>query len=88
MNAYTDVPREMLNIFSDLHQNIQDKFNEGGIEIASPHYTALRDGNATTIPAAYLAESYQAPAFRVRTSEGEVKKEEKKTDTTVEQELA
>ena len=50
----------MPNIYSELHQNIQDKFNEGGIEINSPHYAAVRDGNATTIPAPYLPESYQS----------------------------
>jgi hypothetical protein len=33
-----------------LHQNIQDKFNEAGVEIMSPHCKALRDGNQTTIP--------------------------------------
>ena len=31
LNAYTDRPREMLNIFSNLHRNIQDKFNEEGV---------------------------------------------------------
>jgi len=27
--------------YSVLHQNIQDKFNEEGVEITSPHYTSL-----------------------------------------------
>lgn len=40
----------MLKIYSYLHQNIQDYFNEAGIEIMSPHYIATRDGNETTIP--------------------------------------
>ena len=35
-------------MFSD--QNIQDYFNEAGIEIMSPHYMAMRDGNETPIP--------------------------------------
>ena len=55
----------MARIYSDLHQNIQDKFNEAGIEIMSPHFSALRDGNQTTIPADYLSESYEPPSFRV-----------------------
>ncbi|HTP66580.1 MAG TPA: mechanosensitive ion channel family protein [Geobacteraceae bacterium] len=38
LNAYTDEPREMLNIYSDLHQNIQDAFNEFEVQIMSPHY--------------------------------------------------
>jgi small-conductance mechanosensitive channel len=38
LNAYTDMPQEMLNIYSDLHQNIQDAFNEFEVQIMSPHY--------------------------------------------------
>ena len=38
LNAYIDDPREMLNIYSDLHQNIQDAFNEFEVQIMSPHY--------------------------------------------------
>jgi len=66
LSAYTDAPTQMPTVYSDLHQNIQDKFNEGGIEINSPHYTALRDGNTVTIPAEYRPKSYQPPSFRVR----------------------
>ena len=33
-----------------LAQNIQDRFNEAGVEIMSPHYMAMRDGNESTIP--------------------------------------
>ena len=54
LNAYTDQPNKMAEIYADLHQNIQDSFNEGGIEIMSAHFYQLRDGNATTIPADYL----------------------------------
>jgi len=50
-------------IYSALHQNIQDKCNEADIEIMSPHYSNLRDGNQTTIPANYLPDDYQAPGF-------------------------
>ncbi|HXJ91758.1 MAG TPA: mechanosensitive ion channel domain-containing protein [Terriglobia bacterium] len=66
LNANTVRPDKMQELYSDLHQNIQDKFNEAGVEIASPHFTALRDGNTTTIPAGYRSGSYQPPAFRVR----------------------
>ena len=48
----------MAQIYSDLHQNIQDKFNEAGIEIMSPHYMAVRDGNETTIPKDDLRNSH------------------------------
>jgi hypothetical protein len=52
-----------------LHQNIQDCFNEAGIEIMSPHYKALRDGNHTTIPESYLSGDYQSSVFQVKTKD-------------------
>lgn len=65
INAYTKQPNAMMTIYSELHQNIQDKFNEAGVEICSPHYATLRDGNPIAIPPQYLPKDYQAPAFRV-----------------------
>lgn len=65
LNAYTDAPSSMASVYSALHQNIQDRFNEAGVEIMSPHYSTLRDGNMTTIPADYLPSDYQPPAHRV-----------------------
>lgn len=50
INAYIREADKMMQIYSDLHQNIQDKFNEAGVEIMSPHYMAMRDGNETTVP--------------------------------------
>ena len=38
LNAYTDRPLDMVDIYSDLHQKIQDAFNEFGVQIMSPHY--------------------------------------------------
>jgi len=58
INAFTDQPNKMAVIYSDLHQNIQDSFNEGGVEIMSPHYMQLRDGNTTTIPVEYRSPEY------------------------------
>jgi len=70
INAYTDQPNLMATIYAELHQNIQDTFNEAGVEIMSPHYTQVRDGNQTTIPEQYLPKDYQAPAFRFNWLEG------------------
>lgn len=53
INAYIKEADQLSQIYSDLHQNIQDTFNEAGIEIMSPHYFAGRDGSATTIPSEY-----------------------------------
>jgi small-conductance mechanosensitive channel len=65
INAYTAEANKMPDIYAELHSNIQDKFNEGGVEIMSPHYTSLRDGNQVTIPEAHLPGDYLAPVFRV-----------------------
>ena len=53
LNAYTHAPDRMAMIYSELHQNIQDWFNEAGVEIMSPGYTAYRDGGEDTIPSQY-----------------------------------
>ena len=65
INAYTNESTKMAEIYSNLHQNIQDHCNEADIEILSPHYSAIRDGNHNTIPADYLPENYTAPGFRL-----------------------
>jgi small-conductance mechanosensitive channel len=67
LNAYCDRPDIMLElIYSQLHQNIQDYCNQAGIEILSPTFTALRDGNHSTMPADYLPSDYTAPSFNIR----------------------
>lgn len=66
--GYTAKANAMVLTYGALHQNIQDCFNEGGVEILSPGYSSLRDGNTTTIPASYRDKGYAAPAFRVRMS--------------------
>ncbi len=71
INAYTGRPNEMAQTYSRLHQNIQDAFNEAGVEIMSPHYSTLRDGNRTTIPQEYLPRDYREPSFRVTRVAGE-----------------
>jgi small-conductance mechanosensitive channel len=70
LNAFTDRPNRMQMVYSQLHANIQDRFNEAGVEIMSPHFRAARDGNQTTIPAAYLPGDYRVPAFRVASEPG------------------
>lgn len=70
LNAYTRQPDMMARIYSELHQHIQDQCNEADIEILSPHYGAMRDGNQTTIPADYLPPDYTPPGFRVTPLDG------------------
>lgn len=66
INVYTEEPKQMMAIYSSLHKNIQDGCNGADIEILSPHYGAMRDGNQITIPADYLPEDYEPPSFRVQ----------------------
>lgn len=65
LNAYTKAPNKMAVIYSKIHQKIQDNFNEAGVEIMSPHFMGLRDGNAVNLPADYLPAGYEPPAFKV-----------------------
>jgi len=65
LNAYTDDPAHMAATYSVLHQNIQDAFNEAAVEILSPAYSAIRDGNRSTVPEDHLPPDYTAPSFRV-----------------------
>lgn len=65
INAYTDHPLLMVYIYSDLHANIQDCFFAAGVEIMSPVYQSLRDGNRTAIPAEFLPKDYHPRGFRI-----------------------
>jgi small-conductance mechanosensitive channel len=65
INAFIREANRLEAISAALHAKIQDKFNEGGVEIMSPHYAQLRDGNRTTIPDAYLPAGYKPGGIRV-----------------------
>jgi len=65
INAYTAQPSRQAPIFSALCANIQDQFNEAGMEIMSPHYGALRDGNTIAIPSSYRPEGYETGGILV-----------------------
>lgn len=49
LNAYTRRADIRPRIYSDLHANILDAFHTAGVEITSPHYRAIRDGNDPAI---------------------------------------
>ncbi|HUF29942.1 MAG TPA: mechanosensitive ion channel domain-containing protein, partial [Gemmatimonadaceae bacterium] len=38
LNAHLEHPERRIQVLSDLHANIQDCFNEQGVQIMSPHY--------------------------------------------------
>jgi small-conductance mechanosensitive channel len=65
INAYTERVKDMVATTSRLHQAIQDRFHAAGVEIMSPHYASIRDGNAVAIPADQLPGSHEPRSFRV-----------------------
>ena len=65
LNVHTHQPRKTLEIYSQLNQAVQDVFNEAGVEIMSPNYSAVRDGNQITIPDEYLPSDYQPKGFKL-----------------------
>ena len=65
LNIYTRSSNGIAAIFSQLHQNIQDSFNNAGMEIMSPHYRAVRDGNTMAIPEENRGPGYKTPGFRM-----------------------
>ncbi|ELS00483.1 small-conductance mechanosensitive channel [Xenococcus sp. PCC 7305] len=65
LRAHIPTVKTKLLTTSQLHQNIQDKCNEADIEILSPQYSAIRDGNQNTIPENYLPSDYVPPGFKI-----------------------
>jgi len=49
LNAFTKNAGLRPKIYSELHANILDAFHGAGVEITSPHYRAMRDGNTPAI---------------------------------------
>ncbi len=56
LNAFTGKADEMPGTYSDMHQNIQDAFNEYGVQIMSPNYLADRP-----VPTVVPKERWYAP---------------------------
>jgi small-conductance mechanosensitive channel len=50
LNTYIKEANKQAVIYSNLYRNTLDVFNEAGVEILSPHYRAVRDGNAPAMP--------------------------------------
>ena len=68
--AITHHPQDQLALYSRLHEQIQDAFARAGVEILSPAYHALRDGNATVLPAEPKGPRAEPGGFRVRPGSG------------------
>jgi small-conductance mechanosensitive channel len=70
LHVYTDRSTGLAvrRLRSALHEHIQDRFFAAGVEILSPAYTALRDGNRAAMPDDCLPRDYEAPGFRITPS--------------------
>jgi len=63
INAFTNRPSEMERILARMHERIQDEFNRAGVELLSPAYVSLRDGNTVAIPKESRTEDTREPWF-------------------------
>lgn len=54
INAYIKNADKLAQIYSDLHQQVQIKTNEAGIELLSPQYFEYRKAQDKVIPSEYL----------------------------------
>jgi small-conductance mechanosensitive channel len=72
LNVYSDTPLKMVELYSDLHKNIQDAFNEYGIQIMLPWYRFDPDG-PKVVP---KEQWYTAPAKPPDTDGEKINEEE------------
>lgn len=64
LNAHTKDTKKMPFIYSEIHKNILEVFNKAGVEILSPSFTSVRDGNLTTIPSKLKPED-KSPIHKI-----------------------
>jgi small-conductance mechanosensitive channel len=65
INCHTKNPEKGALIYSELHENIKNELHDAGIEILSPHYNAVRDGNMLTVPEKNIPKDYEKPGFKI-----------------------
>lgn len=65
VRLYTTQPQGDSSIFSEFNKNIRDKCIAAGIEILAPHYSAVRDGNMSTLPEESLPKDYTPRGFQL-----------------------
>lgn len=65
INAATFAVDKKDDLYSEIHKNIQEEFNKANVEILSPIYSAIRDGNHTTVADNYVQKDYKAPSFNL-----------------------
>jgi len=70
--VHLENPRKIRAIRSRLAENIQDVFNEAGLEIMTPSVQAIRNAPDPAIPTEYGPEASQGTRFRVDSDSDEI----------------
>lgn len=70
--ANLENPRKVQATRSRLTENIQDAFNEAGLEIMTPSVQAIRNAPDPAIPTEYGPEASQGIRFRVDSDSDEI----------------
>lgn len=65
INCHTKHPEKSALIYSYLHESIKNELHNAGIEILSPHYSAVRDGGMLTVPPENIPKDYKQPGFKI-----------------------
>lgn len=65
IETYTHQPSKREDILSEMQKNLRDACNQLGIEILSPHYSSVRDGNQSTVPEKLLPKDYKNRGFQI-----------------------
>jgi small-conductance mechanosensitive channel len=64
LNAYCDNPSAMFPIYTELHRNILDVFNEYGVQIMTPSYVADPAAPKVVAPGQWFAKPAPSPPMR------------------------
>lgn len=65
LNVYCGDTTDLETVYSSLHAAIQDAFNREGVEIMSPHFTSIRDGNTMAMPSEFMPQG-EAGGIRIK----------------------
>ena len=69
LNTTTRQPHLLPQLYSALHRHILDRFNAAGVEIMSPNFVAVRDGNKPAVAQTMTADGRPTTANRRATSD-------------------
>ena len=58
-------PGKLGQQMASMHENIKNEMHNAGIEILSPHYNAVRDGNSLTVPPENIPKDYKKTGFKI-----------------------